>query len=94
MLDGETILLNNYRMDPNLVKAFCSFVLQSHSSGLGNFSQRSSNIDTVIINNCGLDDLQVAMILQILYKFREPNQVSITKDELGKETVTVLLSIL
>jgi hypothetical protein len=36
----------------------------------------------------------VAKVIQILKKFREPQQVAITKDELGQEAIFALLVII
>ena len=56
MLHRGTIYMNNYRMDKRLLAAFCKFVVDSHTSGLGNFSSRSANINTIIVKNCRFDD--------------------------------------
>ena len=56
MLQKGTIFMDNYRMDKKLLVAFRKFVIDSFTSGLGNFSDRSSNINTIIIRNCRFDD--------------------------------------
>lgn len=72
MLQRGTIYMDNYRMDRKLLRAFCKFVIDSYTSGLGNFSERSANINTVVIKNCRLDDTQVSSVVKILEKFRDP----------------------
>jgi hypothetical protein len=48
----------------------------------------------MIISNCGFDDSQIARILSLLMKFKDPIQISITKEEMGNNTIEQIVKII
>ena len=78
------IHLHNYRMDQALLEAFCE-----HMNGCTAADERQQ-IDTLIINNCGFSDSQVARILQVLQPSKVLKQIQLAHDTIGNASIDLL----
>ena len=85
LVRGNSIQIINYRMDPNLVAAFCQYLQ------IEMFSESVENtVEKLVIENCGMTDSSIACILETIRNNSPIEAISITKDEFGEKSFKIL----